>query len=129
MRWRRASRFRLPGASVGRYLCTEAARLALPLRSGPPLRWADRRESPTVFVGAGANLLWEVVMRTALYVCSETLTALVNMGSFAVLIGALAAVYSQSVRTGFLVASFTFIATSLGFAYSVWRFHRPRSPA
>jgi hypothetical protein len=64
-----------------------------------------------------------------MWLSSEILTALVNIASFAVLVGAMGAVYAQSVRTGLLVAGIAFVSASLGFAYSVWRLYRPRSPA
>jgi hypothetical protein len=69
----------------------------------------------------------EVVMRTVMHVSSEVLTALVNIASFSVFIGALAAVYTQSVRAGLVVAGITFASASLGFSYSLWRLYRLRA--
>ena len=43
----------------------------------------------------------------------------------AVVLGALAAIYSQSIRTGLLVALAALISGSAGFAYSVYKMHQP----
>jgi len=68
-------------------------------------------------------------MRTLLHVSSVTLTALVHMATVGVTFGALAAIYSQSVKTGLLVATAALSAGVMGFAYSVWRIHRPPKAA
>src|SRR5262245_41059040 len=75
----------------------------------------------------GANGRQEIVMRTALHVSRETLLALINIGSFAVVVGAAAAIYTQSLRTGLLLLGTFFISAALGFLYCLWRFYRPRS--
>jgi hypothetical protein len=65
-------------------------------------------------------------MRTALRVSTETLTAVVYIASFAVVVGTFATIYAQSLRTGLLIAGTTFFSGTLGFIYSVWRLYRPR---
>jgi hypothetical protein len=77
--------------------------------------------------GAG-HTIGEIVMHTALRVSKETLTALVNIATFAVLVGSLVAIHTQSVRTGLLIAGTVYASAALGFVYSVWRLYRPRSP-
>ena len=67
-------------------------------------------------------------MRTALRVSTETLIAVVYIASFAVVVGAFATIYAQSLRTGFLIASTVFISGTLGFVYSVWRLYRMKWP-
>jgi len=67
-------------------------------------------------------------MRIMLRVSAETLTALVYIASFAVVVGAFATIYTQSLRTSLLIAATAFISGSLGFAYSVWRLYRLRWP-
>jgi hypothetical protein len=69
----------------------------------------------------------EIVMRTALLVSKETLTALVNIATLAVLVGAFVAVGTQSLRTGLAIGATVYASASLGFLYSVWRLYRPRS--
>jgi hypothetical protein len=59
-------------------------------------------------------------MRTLAHV-STALTAVVHIASMAVLLGALAAIYSQSIATGLLVAFAALIAGLSGFSYSVWK--------
>ena len=63
-------------------------------------------------------------MRTALHVSTETLTAVVYIASFAVVFGAFATIYAQSLRTGLLIWGTAFISGTLGFIYSVWRLAR-----
>jgi len=36
-------------------------------------------------------------------------------------------IYTQTVRTGLLIAATAFISGALGFLYSVWRLYRPRT--
>ena len=67
-------------------------------------------------------------MRAILRVSVETMTAILYIASFAVVVGAVAVVYMQSFRTGLLIAGTAFMSGTLGFAYSVWRLYRPRSP-
>ena len=67
-------------------------------------------------------------MRTALHVSTETLTAIVYIASFAVVVGAFAAIYTQSLRIGLLIAGTAFFSGTLGFVYSLWRLYRPRWP-
>jgi hypothetical protein len=62
-----------------------------------------------------------MVMRTLVHVSTVTLTAVVHIASIAVLLGALAAIYSQSIATGLLVAFAALIAGVSGFSYSVWK--------
>jgi hypothetical protein len=64
-------------------------------------------------------------MRTFLHLSTVTLTALVHIASMAVVLGALAAIYSQSIRTGLLVALAALISGSAGFGYSVYQIHQP----
>jgi hypothetical protein len=64
-------------------------------------------------------------MRTFLHLSTVTLTALVHIASMAVVLAALAAIYSQSIRTGLLVALAALISGSAGFAYSVYKIHHP----
>ena len=64
-------------------------------------------------------------MRTFLHLSTVTLTALVHIASMAVVLAALAAIYSQSIRTGLLVALAALISGSAGFAYSVYKIHLP----
>jgi hypothetical protein len=68
-------------------------------------------------------------MRAVLHVSGQTLIALINIASFAVVVGMFAAIYTQSLRTGLVIAVTTFIAGGLGFAYSIWLLYRPRSGA
>jgi hypothetical protein len=68
-------------------------------------------------------------MRTALRVSRETLTALVNIASLTVIVGTVVAIYTQSIRTGLLIAGTAYASAALGFMYSVWRLYRPRSPS
>ena len=65
-------------------------------------------------------------MRTFLFVSGETVTALINIASVAVFLGAAAAIYSQSIETALLVAAAAFISGAAGFGYSVWRLHGHR---
>jgi hypothetical protein len=65
-------------------------------------------------------------MRAMLRVSAETLTALVYIASFAVIVGTFATIYTQSLRTSLLISATAFISGSLGFAYSVWRLYRLR---
>ena len=67
-------------------------------------------------------------MRTALRVSTETLIAVVYIASFAVVVGAFATIYAQSLRIGLLIAGTVFISGTLGFVYSVWRLYRTRWP-
>jgi hypothetical protein len=76
--------------------------------------------------GRGANDR-EIVMRTTLRVSAEALTALVNIASFAVLVGAVVAIRTQSLWTGLVAACTVFGSGALGFLYGVWRLYRPRS--
>jgi len=64
-------------------------------------------------------------MRTFLHLSTVTLTALVHIASMAVVLGALAAIYSQSIRTGLLVALAALISGTAGFGYSVYKIHHP----
>ena len=69
-------------------------------------------------------------MRTLVHISALTLTAVVHIASIAVVLGAIAAIYSQSIRTGLLVALGALIAGISGFSYSVWKIggslpHRP----
>ena len=68
-------------------------------------------------------------MRTLLHLSTVTLTALVHMATIAVVFGAMAAIYSQSLKTGLLVAVGALGAGVLGFAYSVWKIHGPTQKA
>jgi hypothetical protein len=67
-------------------------------------------------------------MRTTLRVSGETLVALVNLASLAVVIGTIVAVHAQSLRTGALIAATVYLSGVLGFGYSVWRLYRSRRP-
>ena len=67
-------------------------------------------------------------MRAMLHVSAEALTAVLYIASFAVIAGATAVIYTQSLRTGLLVAGTAFISGTLGFAYCAWRLYRPRWP-
>ena len=69
----------------------------------------------------------EIVMRTALHVSKETLTALVNIATLAIVVGSLVAVRTQSMRIGLAIGATVYVSASLGFLYSVWRLYRPRS--
>jgi hypothetical protein len=64
-------------------------------------------------------------MRAVLHVSGQTVMALINIASFAVVLGMLAAIYTQSLRTGLTVAGTAFIAGGVGFAYSIWLLYRP----
>lgn len=64
-------------------------------------------------------------MRTLLHISTVTLTALVHIASIAVALGAIGAIYSQSIRTGLLVTLAALIAGVSGYSYSVWRIHQP----
>jgi hypothetical protein len=66
-------------------------------------------------------------MRAALYLSGQTVTALIAMASLAVVLGMLAVIYTQSLRTGLVVAGTAFVASGLGFAYSFWLLCRPGS--
>lgn len=68
-------------------------------------------------------------MRMALHVSAETLTAVVYIASFSVVLGTVATIYTQSLRTSLLLAATAFVSGTLGFAYSVWRLYRPRPTA
>jgi hypothetical protein len=91
------------------------------------MRWARNCESRIRFYWVRGNS-GEVVMRAILHVSVETMTAVLYIASFAVFVGAVAVVYTQSLRTGLLIAGTAFISGTLGFAYSVWRLYRPRWP-
>jgi hypothetical protein len=67
-------------------------------------------------------------MRAMLHVSAEALTAVLYIASFAVVVGAIAMIYTQSLRTGLLIAGTAFISGTLGFAYCAWRLYRPRWP-
>ena len=60
-------------------------------------------------------------MSTFIHISTVTLTAVVHIASIAVVLGALAAIYSQSIATGLLVALGALIAGVSGFSYSVWK--------
>ena len=64
-------------------------------------------------------------MRTFLHISAVTLTAVLHLASVAVVLGAAATIYSQTILTGFLVAAAALIAGTVGFAYSVWKIHKP----
>jgi hypothetical protein len=64
-------------------------------------------------------------MGTFVRVSTVTLTAFVHIASVAVVLGALAAVYSQSIATGLLVTLGALIAGICAFCYSLWKMHRP----
>ena len=64
-------------------------------------------------------------MRTFLHVSTLTLTAVVHMASIAVALGAMAAIYSQSIKTGVLVTTGALVAGIVGFSYSLWKIHKP----
>jgi hypothetical protein len=66
-------------------------------------------------------------VRTVLHVSAETLTALLYIASAAVVLGSVVIIYTQTVRTGLLIAATAFISGALGFLYSVWRLYRPRT--
>jgi hypothetical protein len=71
-------------------------------------------------------------MRTFLQISTVTLTALVHIASIAVALGAIAAIYSQSIGTGLLATLAALIAGVSAFSYSVWKIHQPvlgRHPA
>ena len=65
-------------------------------------------------------------MRALLHVSSVTLTAAVHLASMAVALGAISAIYSQSIRTGLLVTAGALIAGLVGFIYSAWKIHKLR---
>ena len=65
-------------------------------------------------------------MRATLRVSAETLTAVVHIASFAIIVGAFAAIHTQSLRTGLMILGTAFFSGCLGFIYSVWRLFRPR---
>ena len=64
-------------------------------------------------------------MRTTLRVSAETLTGVVYIASFAIIVGSLAAIHTQSLRTGLMILGTAFFSGCLGFIYSVWRLYRP----
>ena len=64
-------------------------------------------------------------MRTILHFSTVTLTAVVHLASVAVALGAMAAIYSQSIKTALLVAAAALVAGLVGFGYSVWKLHKP----
>jgi len=64
-------------------------------------------------------------MRAFLHASTLTLTAVVHMASIAVALGAMAAVYSQSIKTGVLVTAGALVAGIVGFGYSLWKIHKP----
>ena len=66
-------------------------------------------------------------MRTVLHVSAETLTALLYIASAAVVLGSVVIIYTQTVRTGLVIAGTAFVSGALGFLYSVWRLYRPRT--
>ena len=65
-------------------------------------------------------------MRTMLRVSAETLTGVVYIASFAVIVGAFAAIHTQSLMTGLMILGTAFFSGCLGLIYSVWRLYRPR---
>jgi hypothetical protein len=67
-------------------------------------------------------------MQRALHVSAETLTAVVYIASFAVVVGTFATIYTQSLRTSLLIAATAFVSGTLGFVYSVWRLYRAKWP-
>jgi len=60
-------------------------------------------------------------------VSAETLIALLYIASAAVVLGGVVIIYTQTLRTGLMLAATAFISGALGFLYSVWRLYRPRS--
>jgi len=62
-------------------------------------------------------------MRSLVHLSAVTLTAVVHIASMAVVLGALAAIHSQSIKTGVLVTIGALIAGVAGFLYSVWKIH------
>ena len=66
-------------------------------------------------------------MRTALLVSKETMAALVNIATLAIVVGSLVAVQTQSVRLALAIGATVYVSASLGFLYSVWRLYRRRS--
>ena len=62
-------------------------------------------------------------MHTLLYVSGQTATAVINMATLAVVLGAAAAIYTHDVLTGLLVLAAAFISGTIGFGYSVWRLY------
>ncbi len=65
-------------------------------------------------------------MHTLFYVSGQTVMALINMATLAVILGALAAIYTHDILTGLLVLAAAFISGTVGFGYSMWRLYRPR---
>ena len=65
-------------------------------------------------------------MHTLLFVSGRTASAIVNIATLAVILGAAAMIYSQAIETGLLVAAAAFLSGTLAFAYSVWQLYRPR---
>ena len=60
-------------------------------------------------------------MHTLLFVSGRTASAIVNIATLAVILGAAAMIYSQAIETGLLVAAAAFLSGTLAFAYSVWQ--------
>jgi exosortase/archaeosortase len=62
-----------------------------------------------------------------IHVSKETLTALVNIATLAIVVGSIVAVRTQSLRLALAIGATVYVSASLGFLYSVWRLYRPRS--
>jgi hypothetical protein len=66
-------------------------------------------------------------LSTFLHATSETATALLNVGSIAVAVGAVAVACTQQLRYGLIVGAGTLVFAGAGFGFSLWRTYRPRA--
>jgi hypothetical protein len=64
-------------------------------------------------------------MHSLLYMSGRTATAVINIATLAVVFGAAAAIYSQTLETGLLVAAAAFLSGVLAFFYTAWQLYRP----
>jgi len=58
---------------------------------------------------------------TFLHATSDTATAALHTASIATVVGAIAAVYTQSLRNGLIVAIGALAFAAAGFGFSLWR--------
>ena len=64
-------------------------------------------------------------LSTFLHATSDTATALLNVASIAIAVGAVAAACTAQLRTGLIVGGCALIAAAAGFGFNLWRTYGP----
>jgi hypothetical protein len=66
-------------------------------------------------------------LSTFLHATSDTATAILNVASISVAVGAVAAAYTAQLRVGLIVGASTLLVAGAGFGLSLWRTYGPPS--